>query len=249
MANTDIVTIRNRTIPYNRFRFLFDRTNCQDWDFMEDMVERYEPITINMPTPPVKILDWLYLEDLDWCQLSRNPAAMRLLEANPDKICWPSLSQNPSAIRLLEANPDKINWKRLCMNPAAIHLLEANPDKINWHTLSMNPNAIHILDANPNIEYEIFGEYLCNPHAAPFIEANINLIHDKATSKIFRYVGSNPAVAHLLETDLNFIPIRYWSSNPNAVQFFTNSNIDHYYIAANPSIFISEEDAIEQPEA
>jgi hypothetical protein len=72
-----------------------------------------------------------------------NPAAIHLLEQNPDKIDWEWLSQNPAAIHLiskaLEQNPDKIYWQWLSYNPAAIHLLEQKPDKIEWWNLSMNP--------------------------------------------------------------------------------------------------------------
>ena len=49
------------------------------------------------------------------------------------------LSRNPAAIHLLEANQDKINWNWLSSNPAAIHLLASNPDKIDWVWLSLNP--------------------------------------------------------------------------------------------------------------
>jgi hypothetical protein len=78
--------------------------------------------------------------------LSRNPAAIHLLQKNPDLIDWIHLSSNPMAIRLLEANQDKINWRHLSENPNAIHLLEANPDKIHWTNLSMNPNAMQLLE-------------------------------------------------------------------------------------------------------
>ena len=68
-----------------------------------------------------------------------NPAAIHILEVNPDKINWNWLSTNPAAIHLLEANQDKINWVWFSKNPAAIHILEANPDRIDWYWLSTNP--------------------------------------------------------------------------------------------------------------
>jgi len=37
---------------------------------------------------------------------------------------WGCLSRNPNAIELLKANPDKINWKKFSENPKAIDLLE-----------------------------------------------------------------------------------------------------------------------------
>lgn len=65
-----------------------------------------------------------------WYALSRNKseAAIRLLEANPDKK---ELVLNESeGIRLMEVNADKINWEELVLNSSeeAIRLLEANPD-------------------------------------------------------------------------------------------------------------------------
>ena len=57
---------------------------------------------------------------------------------DPDLLNWSNLSQNPSAIDLLEANQDKIDWHSLSLNPNGIHLLEANPDKIYWNGLSHN---------------------------------------------------------------------------------------------------------------
>ena len=61
-----------------------------------------------------------------------NPAAIHLLEANPDMIYWPYLSMNPAAIHLLEANLNIINWNCLCFHPTewAINLLEANHHKM-----------------------------------------------------------------------------------------------------------------------
>ena len=69
-----------------------------------------------------KLRDWIPLEKLNWDCLSENPAAIHLLEQNPDKIDWDCLSSNPAAIHLiseaLEQNPNKINWIELSRNPA-----------------------------------------------------------------------------------------------------------------------------------
>ena len=64
--------------------------------------------------PPYTLSKCFSLRPIDWSQLSMNQSegAIRLLEANQDKIDGYYLSQNESegAIRLLEANPDKIRW-------------------------------------------------------------------------------------------------------------------------------------------
>ena len=62
-----------------------------------------------------------------------------------NKLYQYNLSLNPAAIHLLEANQDKIYWNWLLGNPAAIYLLKANQDKIYWNYLSLNP-AIFELD-------------------------------------------------------------------------------------------------------
>ena len=37
---------------------------------------------------------WINIENLNWDNLSRNPNAIDLLQANPDKINWDYLSEN-----------------------------------------------------------------------------------------------------------------------------------------------------------
>ena len=47
------------------------------------------------------LLNWIPLKKLNWVSLSANPAAIHLLEQNPDKIDWYWLSANPKAIHLI----------------------------------------------------------------------------------------------------------------------------------------------------
>ena len=48
---------------------------------------------------------WIPINKLNWIMLSTNPAAIHLLEQNPDKIYWPWLSQNPA---IFDYDYDKI---------------------------------------------------------------------------------------------------------------------------------------------
>ena len=66
---------------------------------------------------PMRLLNWIDKDKLDWLNLSANPCAMDLLTANPDKIDWTYLTSNPNAIDLLTANQDKIHWQQLSANP------------------------------------------------------------------------------------------------------------------------------------
>ena len=77
-----------------------------------------------------KLLDWVPLEKLNWEMLSLNPAAIHILEQNPDKIDWDWLSINPAAIHLLEQNQDKNYWRMLAQNPA---IFTYDYDKIKEH--------------------------------------------------------------------------------------------------------------------
>ncbi len=38
--------------------------------------------------PVFKLRDWIDMDKIDWKWLSMNPAAIHLLEQNPDKINW-----------------------------------------------------------------------------------------------------------------------------------------------------------------
>ena len=98
---------------------------------------------------PMRLIDWVDKNKIDWSYLSLNENAIQLLRENPDKICWLYLSRNSNAIELLKENPDKINWSALSYNPNAIELLKTNPKKIDLYWLSQNSNAIELLREFP----------------------------------------------------------------------------------------------------
>jgi hypothetical protein len=104
--------------------------------------EQYEKIL------SIELRDWIPIEKLYWKNLSGNPNAIKLLDANPDKIDWHNLSGNPNAIKLLDANPDKIDWHNLSGNPNGFDLIKKyvignkeQEDKISWHILSLHSKA------------------------------------------------------------------------------------------------------------
>ena len=65
---------------------------------------------ISIKSPPVKMVDKINSEKIDWDYLSMNPKPIRLLEKNFDKINWCFLSINHRALNLSEGNLDKIEW-------------------------------------------------------------------------------------------------------------------------------------------
>ena len=96
-----------------------------------------------------ELVDWIFMEKLNWYCLSQNPAAIYLLEQNKHKINWDCLCQNPAAIHLLEQYKDKINWYCLSRNPAAIHLLEQNKDKIKLEFFITKSSCYSFIETKP----------------------------------------------------------------------------------------------------
>jgi hypothetical protein len=92
------------------------------------------------------------LEKIHWDELSKNPAAMHIL--NDPKyyqyIDWINILYNKNAVDLVKNNLHMIDeyWGVICKQPHLIDIIEQNMDKIDWNLLSENYNAIHILEKN-----------------------------------------------------------------------------------------------------
>lgn len=68
------------------------------------------------------LLNWININDLNWCILSKNSNAIELLKDNYNKISWSNLSINPNAIELLKENQHKIDWFQLSENPSIFEI-------------------------------------------------------------------------------------------------------------------------------
>ena len=146
------------------------------------------------------------------------------MEKYPDKIHWSYLSKNPAAIHLLEANQEKIDPLLLNVNPAAIHLLEAHSEWIDSCYLCKNPNAIplieKLLDRGDITISDLNCSFLCdNVNAIPLIKKNINhIINNLEWVCLF----GNPNAIKLIKELINTTPLLksldyYWdffSTNP-----------------------------------
>jgi hypothetical protein len=103
-------------------------------------------------------------QKIDWFNLSSNYGAIKLLNANQDKIRWDTLSANPKAIPLIkkriikeeksgydnEKIKNNIDWNELSANPKAIKILENNKEKIEWKDFSTNSSIFAIDRGNNN---------------------------------------------------------------------------------------------------
>ena len=109
----------------------------KDWDYLHHF------IAIN-PAPEAIALLERHLDTVIPWRISRNEAAVHILEAHPELIDLESICYNPYAVHLVEERLDEMTanaWLHLCVNPshAALDLLSQHPDKITWNYLSMNP--------------------------------------------------------------------------------------------------------------
>lgn len=145
--------------------------------------------------------------DSTWWGLSKNPHAVNLLKANPERINWNSLSANPNpdVIPLLEQNPEKINWIELTKNPGAIPFLKKNMDKIKWTWISGNPNpqAMDIIES------------VINKPLKELKQKNIQQKVKLGKSINMYYLSKNPHAIYLLEKHPEKICWESISLNPN----------------------------------
>ena len=103
---------------------------------------------------PMKLLDWIDINKLDWWELSGNPNVIDLLIkyhknkrniSDNHRLNWSRLSLNPNIIDILIEyfNGAPVYWQGLSYNKSekARDILKANPDKINWECLVRNDSA------------------------------------------------------------------------------------------------------------
>ena len=85
----------------------------------------FDALSLNSNPMAVKLLS-LYPEHINCNRLSgnSNPAAVKLLmqQHKPELISWYALSKNPAAMDILKANPDKINFISFWRNPAIFEM-------------------------------------------------------------------------------------------------------------------------------
>jgi hypothetical protein len=142
--------------------------------------------------------------------ISRYDDCFNIVSTLPEQY-WEELSANPAAIRLIEQNLDKICWSMLSQNSAAIHLLKNNMHKVDWAMLSKNPNAGEILCDNIDRVYMF---YLCgfNENAGNIISTMIENDPSIVSKLHWRELTGNPNSVSLLEKYPMFV---VWDTLPN----------------------------------
>ncbi len=200
---------------------------------LEDKVNKYFKPLCSNPSA-IYILE-RNIKKINWYELSKNKAAIHLLEKYPDKIIYSYLlSENPIAFHILQKNQDKIDWSHFSSNtnPLCLNLFQKNLDKLNWLILSRNPIAIPILEQNPNkIDWYYLSE---NPSAIHLLEKNIDKINWKNLSK---NTSINLFDKKLLDNNIDKLDFVLLSQNPSAINILEDNihRIDWTHLCYNTS--------------
>lgn len=159
--------------------------------------------------------------NIDFSMLSSNPAAIHILDAEPELIDWDRICFNPMAGDIITKYMHMVrdeDWWALSANPSAVRLLEEFPHNICWNNLALNPN----------------------PEVIPLIESHIGWNNQtmKAShpSRIdWFHLSSNPNAVHLLEAYTNLIDYHRLATNPStrAVQLLSRYIHDRNGVSIN----------------
>jgi hypothetical protein len=193
----------------------------------------------------IEIVDELLKNDkinkIEWGMLSRNPAAMHII--NDPKyykyIDWKSILYNKNAIEFIKKNMDNVknHWSHICKQPHLIDIIEQNMDKIDWVSLSENDDAIHIL--LNNIDKANIDNLRHNKNGFPILLMlghtfnEYTFYHNNIIYDHFDYCTKNNKPYTLINllaacgyTDEH---LEYLKKNKNEIHY--------YYLSCNPNIF------------
>jgi hypothetical protein len=223
-------------------------------DVIKDSL-RWDYVSMN-----VNALDILYAntDKIDYATLcfNKNPRAIKLIEANIDKVYWKFLSCNPKAINILLNNLDKIDWSNFSSNSAseAVTMLLLNINKIDWAEFSLNSNikAINYLKEHPD---KINWKMLCcneNPEIVSIIKENMEELDISCWNRLKENYGINDFLViqkrenwslisqhskdiEYIRANLDKVDWSQLSANPNMLPIIIDNphNIDYYMLSSN----------------
>ena len=207
------------------------------------------------------------LDDIYLIQLTKNTKAAHIVEANLDKLITTGsgyfLSRNPAAVEILKANPTLIKWSDLCRNPNAMDMIKdlllTRPNEFSWGDLCYNTNneAIELLSQPNNYQFIDWSNLSTNSSAMDLLKQNnlnninwmwlslnpsaeaIELLEFHSGKIDWRFLSRNPSAIHLLEKYPEKIHWRDLCLNPNAMHLIKNNqDLIHWEnLSMNPSIF------------
>lgn len=184
-----------------------------------------EIYAICMTTVDVSVLDNCQNLRNSWAGLSRNPAAIKMVEYNLDKIYWHHVSSNPAAMHIIERMPNNIDWYSLCKNPAAVNFLQLQLRHHKYLWIASNPQIITLFQGLFQTIHkpwhEIWRSYL-----------NLTNITTHNTfcdwKLLFHMSCSNPTLLHLMCNYSDYYNLYY--------NFTDESQLENTEISKNPTL-------------
>jgi hypothetical protein len=178
------------------------------------------------------------LDKIDWTELSRNPAAMHIL--NDPKyyqyIDWHNIIYNENAAELVKNNLHMIEkyWHVIYSQSHLMDIIEQNLDKIYWNGLTENYNAIHILEKN--LDKINFRNLMYNKNGFQLL-LQLNHVFDDHTN-----YDKNIVFEYFDYCEKNNIPFNLTDQlsrngyTEKHMEFLKHNN-NYTYLSMNPNIF------------
>jgi hypothetical protein len=238
--NINAIHIIEKRIQYTKYNCVIGNKNAVN--FLRNNRQYIHYGNICIVDHGIEFIDELIknneLDKIDWDFLSRNPAAMHIL--NDPKyyefINWKHIVYNNNAGELIRNNLHMVGkyWLDICKQPHLMDIIEQNMDKIDWCSLSMNYNAIHILEQNMDkiVIYNLFHnkngfELLLKLN---YVIDNHYTYHTNIVLDYFDYCEKNNIPFNLIEQ------LSKYGYTEQHMEFLKHNN-DYVYLSMNPNIF------------
>jgi hypothetical protein len=175
---------------------------------------------------------------INWILLSRNPAAMHILNRRKYRKClvWIGIIHNKNAVELVRNNLHMVEnyWNYICEQAHLIDMIDQNRDKIDWRALSINDKAIHILEQN--LENVNITQLCKNKNGFHLllqlnhVFRNSNNYHKNIVFEYFDYCQKNNKQFNLISQ------LSKYGYTENHMEFLKHNN-DYDYLSMNSNIF------------
>jgi len=238
--NENAIHIIEKRIQYDKFGYInynknavnFLRNNPQYIDYkilcgVEHGIEFVDALIKNNE-----------LDKIDWEALSKNPAAMHILNDSKyyQYIHWGNILKNKNAVELVKNNLHMINsWGEMSDQPHLIDIIEQNLGKVYWNGLSANYNAIHILEKNLD---KINFRYLVNNKngfnlllTLGYEIIDMNNYHKNIVFDYFDYCEKKNIPFNLMRL------LSKYGYTEKHMEYLKNHCDEYYYLSFNPNIF------------
>jgi len=238
--NEDAMHIIEKRIQYDNSKFINHNKNAVN--FLRNNRKYIRYYILCYYEHGIEFVDELIrnneLDKIDWGALSRNPAAMHILN-NPkyyEFINWGDIVYNKNAGELVKNNLHMVEecWNIICEQPHLMNIIEENMDKIDWNTLSRNHNANHILEQH--MDKININELRHNEHGFKLLlllrhEFNNRIYYEKnIVLEYFDYCEKNNIQFNLIKQ------LSKYGYTEKHIEFLKN-NFNYWWLSMNPNIF------------